>query len=154
VAANSLEAAAIAGAGGHNMMFSFLRTPEQYRALHQAYAAAGGTGSVAANRPTYVGEDDASAWREVEPALRTLWTRFVREGKIPKDRPEPEVLTAENAPGQFLVGGPETVARTIRQLREQAPFDTFNFEPRWEGLTPEQVRATITRFAERVRPLV
>ena len=154
VAANSLEAAAIAGAGGHNMMFSFLRTPEQYGALHQAYVAAGGRGSVAANRPVYVGADDASAWREAEPALRILWRRFVQEGKIPADRPEPEVFTNENTPGQFLVGSAETVAAAIRRLREQVPFDTFNLEPRWAGLTPDQVRSTITRVAEDVVPRV
>lgn len=147
VAANSLEAARIAGAGGHNMMFSFLRTPAQYEALYAAYREAGGRGRVAANRPTYVGEDDARAWAEAEPALRILWRRFQQEGKIPRDATEPEVFTADNAPGQFLVGGPETIVRFIRDLRERVPFDTFNVEPRWEGLTPEQSQASIRRLA-------
>jgi len=152
LAANSPEAARIAGAGGHNMMFSFLRTPEQYAALHSAYREAGGRGSVAANRPAYVGEDDAAAWAEAEPALRILWRRFVEEGKIPRDRPEPETFTLENAPGQFLVGGPETVACFIRDLRARVPFDTFNIEPRWAGFTVEQVHASMRRFAEYVMP--
>jgi alkanesulfonate monooxygenase SsuD/methylene tetrahydromethanopterin reductase-like flavin-dependent oxidoreductase (luciferase family) len=152
LAANSLEAARIAGEGGHRMMFSFLRTPEQYEALYAAYREAGGAGSVAANRPVYVGESDAAAWREIEPALRILWRRFTAEGKIPKDRPEPEVFTLENAPGQFLVGGPETVAGFIRDLRARVPFDTFNLEPRWAGLSPEQVQTTLRRFARDVMP--
>jgi alkanesulfonate monooxygenase SsuD/methylene tetrahydromethanopterin reductase-like flavin-dependent oxidoreductase (luciferase family) len=152
LAANSLDAAGIAGRGGHNMMFSFLRTPEQYEALYAAYRAAGGAGRVAANRPIFVGEDDASAWREAEPALRILWARFVDEGKIPSDRPEPETFDLTNAPGQFLVGGPETIVRWIQALRARIPFDTFNVEPRWAGFTPQQVRASIRRFADRVMP--
>jgi alkanesulfonate monooxygenase SsuD/methylene tetrahydromethanopterin reductase-like flavin-dependent oxidoreductase (luciferase family) len=152
VAANSLDAARIAGRGGHNMMFSFLRTPEQYASLRAAYGEAGGAGHVAANRPVSLGADDGSAWREAEPALRLLWRRFVDEGKIPRDRPEPETFTLENAPGQFVVGGPETVTRFLRDLHSKAPFDTFNMEPRWEGLAPEQVEATIRRFAEEVAP--
>lgn len=152
LAANSLEAAAMAGVGGHHVMFSFLRTPEQYAALYAAYLGAGGQGSVAANRPVYVGADDASAWAEAEPALRLLWRRFVAEGKIPKERPEPETFNLENTPGQFLVGSPETVAQFILNLRKQVPFDTFNLEPRWAGLTPAQVQGTIRRVAEEVRP--
>lgn len=152
LAANSLEAAAIAGEGKHNMMFSFLRTPAQYEALYAAYRAAGGDGSVAANRPIFVGEDDASAWAAAERALRMLWRRFVEEGKIPKERPEPESFNLENAPGQFLVGGPETVVRFIRELQAKVPFDTFNVEPRWAGLTPDQVQGSIRRFGEHVIP--
>jgi alkanesulfonate monooxygenase SsuD/methylene tetrahydromethanopterin reductase-like flavin-dependent oxidoreductase (luciferase family) len=146
VAANSLEAARIAGRGGHNMMFSFLRTPEQYAALYAAYREAGGRGRVAANRPIYVGEDDASAWAEAEPALRILWRRFQSEGKIARDASEPAVFDDGTAPGQFLVGGPATVRRFIRELHARVPFDTFNVEPRWAGFTPEQVQASMGRF--------
>jgi alkanesulfonate monooxygenase SsuD/methylene tetrahydromethanopterin reductase-like flavin-dependent oxidoreductase (luciferase family) len=154
LAANSLEAAGIAGRGGHNVMFSFLRTPEQYAALYEAYRAAGGQRSVAANRPVYLGETDAAAWEEAEPALRILWKRFVAEGKIARDTPEPERFTLENAPGQFVVGSAETLAGFIRNLRRRVPFDTFNLEPRWAGLTPEQAESTIRRFAEEVAPLI
>jgi alkanesulfonate monooxygenase SsuD/methylene tetrahydromethanopterin reductase-like flavin-dependent oxidoreductase (luciferase family) len=152
VAANSLDAARIAARGGFNMLFSFLRTPEQYEALYQAYREEGGRGSVAANRPVYVGEDDPSAWAEAEPALRILWRRFVEEGKIPRDRPEPVTFNLENAPGQFVVGGPDTVARFIRDLRARIPFDVFNVEPRWAGFTPEQVQASMRRFMKEVVP--
>ena len=154
LAANSLDAARIAGEGGHNMMFSYLRTPEQYETLYAAYRDAGGRGHVAANRPVYVGEDDAAAWREAEPALRILWRRFVAEGKIPRDRPEPERFDLSSTPGQFVVGGPESVARHMRDLRARVPFDTLNIEPRWVGLSPEQAQASIRRFAEQVVPLI
>jgi alkanesulfonate monooxygenase SsuD/methylene tetrahydromethanopterin reductase-like flavin-dependent oxidoreductase (luciferase family) len=152
VAANSLEAAGIAGRGGHNMMFSFLRPPEQYEALYAAYRAAGGQRSVAANRPIYVGEDDAGAWAEAEPALRLLFHRFREEGKISRETAEPARFDATNAPGQFLVGGPDTIVRFIRDLRARIPFDTFNVEPRWAGFSPGQVQASMQRFADRVMP--
>jgi alkanesulfonate monooxygenase SsuD/methylene tetrahydromethanopterin reductase-like flavin-dependent oxidoreductase (luciferase family) len=152
VAANSLEAAVIAGAGGHNMMFSFLRTPEQYEALYAAYRSAGGSRSVAANRPIYVAETDAAAWAGAESALRILWKRFVEEGKIPRDRPEPQHFDHTNTPGQFLVGSPETVVRFVRELGTRIPFDTFNVEPRWAGFTPEQVEASIRLFGQEIIP--
>lgn len=154
LAANSLEAARIAGEGGYNMMFSYLRTPEQYVELYTAYREAGGRGHIAANRPVYVGEDDETAWEEAEPALRILRRRFVAEGKISRDLPEPERFEVTNTPGQFWVGGPETVARWANDLRSKVPFDTLNIEPRWEGLSPDRVEASLRRFAERVMPLI
>ncbi len=152
VAANSLEAARIAGAGGHNLMFSFLRTPEHYETLYAAYRDAGGCGRVAANRPVYVGEEDGSAWEEAEPALRILWRRFQSEGKIPSDRAEPRRFEIDNTPGQFLVGSPATVAAYFDRLRERVPFDTVNIEPRWEGLPPTLVHESLGRFARSVIP--
>ena len=92
---------------------------------------------MAANRPIFVGEDDADAWAQAERPLRILWKRFVEEGKIPRDRSEPERFTRENAPGQFLVGGPETIIRFVRDLHGRVPFDVFNVEPRWAGFAPE-----------------
>jgi alkanesulfonate monooxygenase SsuD/methylene tetrahydromethanopterin reductase-like flavin-dependent oxidoreductase (luciferase family) len=86
---NSAGSTRIAGALGFNILFSHLRTPEQYRQYRAAYRAAGGTGLVAANRPVFVGPDDASAFARAEPALRILWRRFRQEGKIPADAPEP-----------------------------------------------------------------
>ena len=50
---------------------------------------------------------------------------------------------------------PSEVARLfdiIRDLQARVPFDTFNLEPRWAGLTPAQVQNTIRRVAEEVRP--
>jgi alkanesulfonate monooxygenase SsuD/methylene tetrahydromethanopterin reductase-like flavin-dependent oxidoreductase (luciferase family) len=152
VAANSTVAARIAAEGRYNMMFSFLRSPEQYETLAAAYREAGGGGMIAANRPVYVGEDDASAWREAEAALRILWRRFVEEGKIARDRPEPETFTLKNAPGQFVVGCAETVAAHLTELYTRVPFQVFNMEPRWEGLPPEWVHAGLRRFAQGVMP--
>jgi len=54
------------------MLYSHLRTPEQYREYRAAYVEAGGRGLVAANRPVYVAKDDATAAREIEEALRQI----------------------------------------------------------------------------------
>jgi alkanesulfonate monooxygenase SsuD/methylene tetrahydromethanopterin reductase-like flavin-dependent oxidoreductase (luciferase family) len=153
LAVNSVGSAAIAGRLGFNMMFSHLRTPEQYRTYLDTYRAEGGSGLVAANRPVYVGVDDATAWREVEPALRTLWRRFRTEGKIAADTIElddPRSLCGH--PINFMVGGPDSVATQIEALRLEVPFDVMNVELRWEGLSHARVCQSLRLLAEQVRP--
>ena len=114
---------------------------------------AGGTGLVAANRPVFVGPDDASAFARAEPALRTLWHRFRDEGKIPAGTPEPESPADLCAhPINFVVGGLGSVARQLRKLHAQVPFDVANVEVRWTGLTHEQVRDSLRRLMEDVVP--
>jgi alkanesulfonate monooxygenase SsuD/methylene tetrahydromethanopterin reductase-like flavin-dependent oxidoreductase (luciferase family) len=140
LAANSVGSAQIAGKLGFNMLFSHLRTPQQYRQYASAYRESGGTGLIAANRPVFVGPDDNTAFALAEPALRILWRRFRQEGKIPADTPEParpEDLCGH--PINFLVGGPETVRRQLRALHEEVPFDVANVEVRWAGLSHKLV---------------
>jgi alkanesulfonate monooxygenase SsuD/methylene tetrahydromethanopterin reductase-like flavin-dependent oxidoreductase (luciferase family) len=153
VAVNSVGSARIAGLNGFNMMFSHLRTPEQYRDYSANYRAAGGRGLIAANRPIYVGANDASAFTEAEPALRTLWRRFLAEGKFAADSPEPTEATDLCAhPINFIVGGTETVARQLRDLHAASPFDVLNAEVRWAGLSPEHVKESLGRLMEKVMP--
>jgi alkanesulfonate monooxygenase SsuD/methylene tetrahydromethanopterin reductase-like flavin-dependent oxidoreductase (luciferase family) len=155
VAVNSLGSARIAGSFNFNMLFSHLRTPEQYRQYSTAYRAAGGTGLIAANRPVFVGPDDETAFDRVEPALRTLWRRFQGEGKISAATPEPtrpEDLCVH--PINFVVGRPESVARQLRELYEQAPFDVANVEVRWADLSHEFVCDSLRRLMEQVMPLL
>ena len=122
LAVNSSGSARIAGAFGFNVLFSHLRTPEQYRHYLDVYRAAGGTGRVAANRPVFVGPDDDTAFAAAEPALRLLWRRFHREGKIPAGTPEPSrVEDLCSHPINFLVGGPESVARGLRDASRASP---------------------------------
>jgi alkanesulfonate monooxygenase SsuD/methylene tetrahydromethanopterin reductase-like flavin-dependent oxidoreductase (luciferase family) len=155
VAANSLGAARIAGKLNFNMFFSHLRTPEQYRQYSAAYRAAGGTRLIAANCPVFVGPDDATAFAQAEPALRTLWRRFRQEGKIAAGTPEPELPMELCAhPINFIVGGPQTVARRLRELHQQAPFDVCNVELRWAGLALELVRESMQRLMLQVIHLV
>jgi alkanesulfonate monooxygenase SsuD/methylene tetrahydromethanopterin reductase-like flavin-dependent oxidoreductase (luciferase family) len=135
------------------MLFSHLRTPEQYRRFSAAYREEGGSGLIAANRPVFVGPDDRAAWATAEPALRTLWRRFRDEGKIPAETPEPDDPSGLCAhPINFLVGGPETVARGLLDLHAESPYDVANVEVRWAGLSHEQVLDSLRRLLENVAP--
>jgi alkanesulfonate monooxygenase SsuD/methylene tetrahydromethanopterin reductase-like flavin-dependent oxidoreductase (luciferase family) len=153
LAVNSAGSARIAGAMGFNMLYSHLRTPAQYREYRQAYIDAGGQGLIAANRPVYVGADDTSAQRDAEEPIRTLWRRFRSEGKIPASTPEPQdIQEVCGHPLNFLLGGPDTVARQIAELRAEAYFDVINLEPNWAGLEPKQIQSSISLLATEVRP--
>jgi alkanesulfonate monooxygenase SsuD/methylene tetrahydromethanopterin reductase-like flavin-dependent oxidoreductase (luciferase family) len=155
LAVNSLGAARIAGHFNLNVLFSHLRTPEQYNQYRAAYHAAGGKRLIAANRPVYVGPDDATAWQEAEPALRTLWRRFQREGKIPAEMAEPRNLQDLCAhPINFMVGGQDTVARQLLDLHQCCAFDVANVEVRWAGLSHQQVRQSLERLMTQVMPMV
>ncbi len=155
VAVNSVGSARIAGAFNFNMLFSHLRTPEQYGQYSAAYRAAGGTRLIAANRPVFVGPDDETAFDRAEPALRTVWRRFQQEGKILATTPEPANPADLCAhPINFIVGGPESVSRQLRELHAQTPFDVANVEVRWAGLSPELVRDSLGRLMEQVMPLL
>ena len=155
LAVNSAGSARIAGRLGFNILFSHLRTPDQYRQYRDAYRDSGGAGRIAANRPVFVGPDDETAIDRAELALRTLWRRFRQEGKIPSETLEParpRDLCAH--PINFIVGGPETVARQLIELYERIPFDVANVEVRWAGLSPELVRDSLRRFMQDVVPLL
>jgi len=155
VAVNSAGAARVAGECGFNILFSHLRTPAQYREYRDVYRESGGRGLVAANRPVFVGPDNATAFDRAEPALRTLWRRFRQEGKIPADTPEPaNPADLCGHPINFIVGGPESVARQLLELHGHVPFDVANVEVRWAGLSHETVRDSLRRLMEDVMPIV
>jgi alkanesulfonate monooxygenase SsuD/methylene tetrahydromethanopterin reductase-like flavin-dependent oxidoreductase (luciferase family) len=155
LAVNSLGAAKIAGHFNFNILFSHLRTPQQYNQYRAAYQAAGGQRQIAANRPVYVGNDDDTAWEEAQPALRTLWRRFQQEGKIPADIKEPTDPTDLCAhPINFIVGGPHSVARQLQVLHHQSPFDIANVELSWPNLSHQQVRQSLTRLMQNVMPQI
>jgi alkanesulfonate monooxygenase SsuD/methylene tetrahydromethanopterin reductase-like flavin-dependent oxidoreductase (luciferase family) len=154
-AVNSAGAAKVAGELRMNVLFSHLRTPEQYRQYSAAYREAGGTGLIAANRPVFVGADDASAFAEAEPALRMLWRRFRDEGKIAATAAEPkDVRELCRHPINFIVGGPETVAQELLTLHRESPFDLANLEVRWAGLSHAAVSESLTRLLQDVPPLL
>jgi len=153
LAVNSAASAEIAGALNFNVLFSHLRTPSQYREYVAAYRASGGTGRVAANRPVIVGPDDRTAYARAEPALRSLWRRFQREGRVAASVVEPD--SAEDLcahPINFIVGGPEAVARRLRELHDEAPFDVANVEVRWAGLSHEHALDSLRRLMTEVLP--
>jgi alkanesulfonate monooxygenase SsuD/methylene tetrahydromethanopterin reductase-like flavin-dependent oxidoreductase (luciferase family) len=154
-AVNSVGSARIAGRFGFNMLFSHLRTPDQYREYRVAYVEEGGRGLIAANRPVFVGRDDETAHMQIEEPLRILWRRFQKEGKIPADRPEPDSIEQLAAhPINFIIGGPETVASQIRQLRDYVDFDVLNAEVRWTALAPPLIHESLRLLATDVRGLL
>jgi alkanesulfonate monooxygenase SsuD/methylene tetrahydromethanopterin reductase-like flavin-dependent oxidoreductase (luciferase family) len=155
VAVNSTGSARIAGLLDFNVLFSHLRTPEQYREYSDTYRRAGGKGLLAANRPVFVGPDEETAFRLAEPAIRILWRRFRQEGKIAAETPEPHRLEDLCAhPINFIVGSPKTVASELLTLHDQARFDVANVEVRWAGLSHELIRASLRRLMEDVMPLI
>jgi alkanesulfonate monooxygenase SsuD/methylene tetrahydromethanopterin reductase-like flavin-dependent oxidoreductase (luciferase family) len=155
IAVNSVGSAQIAGELGFNMLYSHLRTPEQYREYAKVYRQGGGAGLIAANRPVFVGPDDETAWRVAEPALRMLWRRFQRDGKIAADLAEPRFVEDLCAhPINFIVGGPSSVARQLKTLHELAPFSVANLEVRWAGLAHEQVCQSLGRLMHEVVPML
>ena len=155
IAVNSVGSARIAGALGLNMLFSHLRTPAQYRQYAETYRTAGGHGLIAANRPVFVGPNDQTAWSCIEPALRRLWRRFQAEGKIPAETPESDHLPdLAGHPINFIIGGPDSVARQLRELWSIVPFDVANVEVRWAGLEHEQVCDSLRRLMEQVMPIL
>ncbi len=155
VAVNSVGAAQIAGSLNFSMLFSHLRTPAQYRAYREAYRLAGGTRLVAANRPVFVGATDVEAFEIVEPALRILWRRFQKEGKISAEVEEPKSpADLCGHPINFIVGGPESVAVQLKTLYTEVPFDVANVEVRWAGLGHDVVMESLRRLLEDVVPLL
>ncbi len=154
-AVNSVGSAQIAGELNLNMMYSHLRTPEQYEDYRKVYLQFGGTGLIAANRPIYVGKTDDAAWSEVEPAMRKLWRRFQVEGKISKDISESEdVRELAIHPINFIVGDAKSVARQILELYSYVPFDVLNAEARWDGLSAQKTLDTIDLLVNQVMPIV
>jgi alkanesulfonate monooxygenase SsuD/methylene tetrahydromethanopterin reductase-like flavin-dependent oxidoreductase (luciferase family) len=155
LAVNSPGAARIAGRYNFNVLFSHLRTPQQYTQYTAAYHAAGGSRLLAANRPVYVAETDARALEESEPALRTLWRRFQQEGKIPADAKEPsDPKDLCVHPINFIVGSPRSVADQLLTLHHHCPYNVANLELRWPGLTPIQIHQSLDLLARNVRPLL
>jgi alkanesulfonate monooxygenase SsuD/methylene tetrahydromethanopterin reductase-like flavin-dependent oxidoreductase (luciferase family) len=155
VAANSVAAAEIAGRLPLNMLFSHLRTPDQYCQYVAAYRTAGGNGLVAANRPVHVARDDAAAFTRIEPALRSLWRRFQSEGKIAAGIREPARVQELCAhPINFIVGGPKTVARQLLDLHARCPYDVANLEVRWPGLSCEATHDCLELLGREVRSLL
>ena len=152
-AVNSNGAARIAGKFNLNVLFSHLRTAEQYRQFIDSYRAEGGSGKIAMNRPIFVGPNHHAARQMIEPALRTLWRRFKAEGRIDPKLSEPaDIDDLADHPINFIIGGPMTVARDIKRLHAEVEFDVLNCEFRWDGLSHEQVRESLQSFMSEVAP--
>jgi alkanesulfonate monooxygenase SsuD/methylene tetrahydromethanopterin reductase-like flavin-dependent oxidoreductase (luciferase family) len=140
-------------------MLSRERSNQELRTLHAAYRAgreqAGlprDAGTVSASRAMYVGDNDASAWREASEAVWSLNARMRRERIAIAALPAPQSVQVAAEQVQFVVGSPERCRASVEELLNVLPFDVFNLQPRWAGLPAEQVDASLRRFAEVVAP--
>src|SRR6185369_14683289 len=147
------------GQRGYGLQLSNLRTVPELRELIAAYrqgrAASArplGAPRIAASAPFYVAPDDAAALGGFGPALENL-LRENRRTRPTVDAPRsPETPREHLAALRFTVGDPERCVDELLALREQLEFTTLNLRPRWLGLTPEQVAASLELFASDVRP--
>ncbi len=102
----------------------------------------------------YVHEDPERARSDVAPAVAYQRSRYAEWG-TDRDKPKPEPIQPDDLPWErYLVGDPDTVARGLIGLHEQAPYDHFCFWGRLPGITHEQALRNMRLFASEVAPRV
>ena len=136
VAVNSLGSARIAGSFNFNMLSSHLRTPEQY----------GNTPPpIARLWHTIDRRQSPGVRRPGRPERLSLGRVGITNAvaAISGRRQDPRRDSRAHAtrglgahPINFIVGGPDSVARELRELHEQAPFDVADVEVRGPGCRP------------------
>jgi alkanesulfonate monooxygenase SsuD/methylene tetrahydromethanopterin reductase-like flavin-dependent oxidoreductase (luciferase family) len=159
IGANSTDSAQLAGLRGYGLQLSNLRTIPELRELIAAYRQGRAASSrplgperIAASAPLYVAADDARALADFQPALDNLLRENRRSRPAVDAARPPETPREHLAALRFTVGDPDRCVDELLALREQLDFTTLNLRPRWLGLTPEQVEASIELFAGAVRP--
>jgi alkanesulfonate monooxygenase SsuD/methylene tetrahydromethanopterin reductase-like flavin-dependent oxidoreductase (luciferase family) len=134
-----------------------IQSPASIRRCLGTYADAGGDVSrVPVGRFCYVGESDAAARADAWPAVvqqaeRLRQIGLSRRGDliITEADLEPERFYHETA----IVGGPETVAARIAQLRDEHGVRYVNLLSSFFGFLPENLlRDSLHRFATQVMP--
>jgi hypothetical protein len=86
-----------------------------------------------------------------EPALRVLWRRFHKEGKIAADVREPsDSRELCGHPINFIVGGAKSVVQKLKELQREVAFDVANVEVRWEGLSHGLVCNSLERLMREI----
>jgi alkanesulfonate monooxygenase SsuD/methylene tetrahydromethanopterin reductase-like flavin-dependent oxidoreductase (luciferase family) len=105
----------------------------------------------------HVGSDDVSALRAAQPFLEDKYRAYVRWGQsevLPEGDTLRQAFDQLAQGGRFIVGGPETCARQIREHVERLGATTFLFRFQWPGMPQELVLASMRRAAESVFPLL
>jgi alkanesulfonate monooxygenase SsuD/methylene tetrahydromethanopterin reductase-like flavin-dependent oxidoreductase (luciferase family) len=105
----------------------------------------------------YVGSDDASAMRAARPFLEGKYDAYVKWGQS-------DVMPAGDTlrlgfdelagGGRFIVGGPETCARQVRDHIRRLGVTSLFFRFQWPGMPQELVLPSMRRAAEEVFPRV
>jgi alkanesulfonate monooxygenase SsuD/methylene tetrahydromethanopterin reductase-like flavin-dependent oxidoreductase (luciferase family) len=105
----------------------------------------------------YVGADDDSAMRVARPYLEGKYEAYVKWGQS-EVMPEGDTLRQGfdelAGGGRFIVGGPETCARQIREHIRRLGVTSLFFRFQWPGMPQELVLASMRRAAGEVFPLV
>jgi alkanesulfonate monooxygenase SsuD/methylene tetrahydromethanopterin reductase-like flavin-dependent oxidoreductase (luciferase family) len=148
------------------------------RTMAQYYAAARELGYEASptqlgwSPPVYVGKDDETARAEFAPHIDYLYNKsrhrppaaffppgylspgswrgvLQSRGNLGREKPTLESLEAR---GEIVVGGPETVLRTLREAVDATGIGTLLPMMQTGTMTHEQTIASIDRFGEQVLP--
>ncbi len=127
-------------------------------AYNEAWIEAGHPGPppvIPVHRMLYVGEDDESAWNEIQPFLRKS---FEAKKKLPGAAEAGALLEIDQeweayAHEVAVIGGPETVIGRLRQLREDCGVTYVSglVHFYWE-MPGDLMRASMARIAEKVMP--
>ncbi len=159
IAANSASQARVAGRRGYGIMLSRERGPGEMDQIVESYHSGRAEarlppgGRVAASRPVFIGATDEEAFRGAERAVAIMVERQRRERPQYADLPAPADFEDACRRVQFVAGGPERVAAVVRELYDQVPFTALHIQPRWTGLAPEHVKASIRRLHQEVMPM-
>jgi len=105
----------------------------------------------------YVGEDDESALRAIRPFLEDKYKAYVQWGQS-EVLPEGDTLRQGfedlAGGGRFIVGGPATCARQLREHVERLGVTSFLCRFQWPGMPQELVLGSMRRAASDVFPLL
>ena len=114
-------------------------------------------GEIPIIKELYVGEDDESAMGAVRPYLEDKYKAYVAWGQsevLPEGDTLRQAFEQLAEGGRFIVGGPETCARQVREHIARLGATSFLFRFQWPGMPQDLVLGSMRRAAESVFPLV
>ncbi len=156
VAAYGEETAAWVGSAGYRLMQGGIQSPDSLGRCLRAFADAGGDVATApVGRIIYASETDASARREVWPALLQLTAHFRRGGfQLARNLATSEQLEPDRWFDEMaIIGSPETCARKIAELRDTIGIGYVNCQTAFWSLLPEEhMRSSLELLASEVLP--
>lgn len=148
------EAAARAG---HRILCHGITSIEKAEQLLRAFIKGGGNpADVPVGRFVYVGESDAQARADLQPALRILLAKLGqvakrRGGFIPEHLLEPELFYEH----MVIAGSPATCAAKIRAMHDRLGTNYLNALTAFFGfLAPKLLMPSLTRLSREVKPLL
>jgi alkanesulfonate monooxygenase SsuD/methylene tetrahydromethanopterin reductase-like flavin-dependent oxidoreductase (luciferase family) len=114
-------------------------------------------GEVPIIKELYVGEDDASALRAIRPFLEDKYKAYVQWGQsevLPEGDTLRQGFEELAGGGRFIVGGPDTCARQLREHVERLGVTSFLCRFQWPGMPQDLVLASMRRAAADVFPML